>query len=77
MNAAAADLLELIAREEGLSTARACKQLGLSRSELQRLLTQLGAATTVAGLGLVRVETAAGRETLWLSASARAARGLA
>jgi len=69
-----ARLLELVAREEGLSTARACKRLGLSRSELQRLLTLLGDDAVVGGLGLLRVDAGQGRETLWLSEHARAAR---
>ena len=76
MNDATA-LLELIAAEEGLSLARACKRLGLSRSELLRLVAALGDDPTLGGLDLVRVDTQDGRDTLWLTARARAARGAA
>lgn len=68
-------LLELVAREEGLSAARACKRLGLSRSQLQRALLALGEAPALGGLDLVRVVQNDGRDTLWLTARARAARG--
>ena len=64
-------LLELVASEEGISLARACKRLALSRSELLRLLAPLGADATVGGLDLLRVEPRDGRETLWLTARAR------
>ena len=60
-------LLALIAAEEGLSAARACKRLGLSRSELQRLLTRLGPDASVGGLDRVRVDNDGERETLWLA----------
>ena len=59
-------LLALIAAEEGISTARACKRLGLSRSELQRRLTRLGPEISIGGLDLVRVQAEGDRETLWL-----------
>lgn len=64
-------LLHLVASEEGLSTARACKRLGLSRSELLRLLATLGDNAALGGLDLIRVESNAGRDTLWLTARAR------
>lgn len=57
-------LLALIAAQPGLSLAKACKRLGLSRSQLQRWLTALG---TQGGLGLVRVEDEGERQTLWLA----------
>jgi ParB-like chromosome segregation protein Spo0J len=66
MDERSAALLALIAAEEGLSAARACKRLGLSRSELQRLLTRLGPEPAVGGSNQVRVEDEGGRETLWL-----------
>lgn len=66
-----ARLLALVEAEDGLSAARACKRLGLARSELQRLLAALGPEP---GLDLVRVEEAAGRATLHLTERARAAR---
>jgi DNA-binding IclR family transcriptional regulator len=71
----ASALLELLAREDGISSARACKRLGLSRSELLRVLTQLGDNAQLGGLDLVRVAHEAGRDTLWLSERARVARG--
>ena len=67
-------VLDLVSSEEGLSVARACKRLGLSRSELQRLLTQLGADASLGGLDLIRIEAEQGRDTLWLTERARAAR---
>lgn len=65
-------ILDLVASEEGLSLARACKRLGLSRSELQRSLTQLGA--DLGGPDLIRIEVGQGRETLWLTERARSVR---
>lgn len=70
-------LLELVANEEGVSAARACKRLGLSRSELQRLLTALGDDEALGGLNLVRIESDGTRDALWLSTRAREARGAA
>jgi len=67
-------LLDLVAVNEGLSSARACKRLGLSRSELSRLLTALGPDPTIGGLDLLRVQHEGGRETLWLSDRARSVR---
>lgn len=74
MSSPLAELLALVADEEGLSIARACKRLGLSRSELLRRLAQLGGDATVGGLDLLQVRRDAGRETLWLTERARAAR---
>jgi hypothetical protein len=64
-------LLDLVASDEGISLARACKRLALSRSELLRLLAPLGADASLGGLDLVRVEQRDGRETLWLTDRAR------
>jgi DNA-binding IclR family transcriptional regulator len=74
MTDAAARLLYLLALEDGISAARACKRLGLSRSELQRLLVQLGDHAELGGLDLVRVVHEDGRDKLWLSERAHAAR---
>ena len=74
MTDAATLLLELLALEDGISAARACKRLGLSRSELQRLLVRLGDHAYLDGLDLVRVVHDDGRDTLWLSERAHAAR---
>lgn len=51
-------LLALVAAEPGVSMAKACKRLGLSRSELQRWLTFGGAR-------LIRVEDDGERQGLW------------
>lgn len=67
-------LLDLLSHEDGISAARACKRLGLSRSELQRLLALLGDDAQLGGLDLVRVAHDDGRDTLWLSERARTAR---
>jgi hypothetical protein len=67
-------LLELVAAEEGVSLARACKRLGWSRSELQRALAILGDAASLPGLDLIQVREQDGRQTLWLSQRARDAR---
>jgi hypothetical protein len=74
MNDGLAALLELVASEEGVSLARACKRLGLSRSELLRQLAQLGPDAGVGGRDLVRVETRDGRDLLWLTERAQRAR---
>ncbi|MCB1606440.1 MAG: helix-turn-helix domain-containing protein [Xanthomonadales bacterium] len=63
-------LMQLIAAEEGLSIARACKRLGLPRSQLQRMLSEL---VVDGGLGLVRIEDGAQRQRLWLTDAARLA----
>lgn len=62
-------LLELVEAHPGISSARACKQLALSRSELQRLLAVLGDDAAMGGLGLVRVESDQEPTRLWLNAS--------
>ena len=53
-------LLALVAAEPGVSAAKACKRLGLSRSELQRWLT-------FGGAHFIRVEDDGERQTLWLA----------
>lgn len=50
---AALALLRLLADEGDVSAARAAKRLGLGASELQRLLTALGADPRFDGLDLV------------------------
>jgi FdhD protein len=73
---AAAALLALLEAEDGQSSARLCKRLGCSRSELQRLLARLGADPAVGGLDLVECRRDDGRDTLWLTSRARALRQL-
>lgn len=72
--AGAAALLALVEAEEGLSLARACKRLALSRSQLQRLLVALGPGPRLGGLDLVEVRGESARATLWLTPRARLAR---
>lgn len=63
-------LLELVETNPGISSARACKRLGLSRSELQRLLLVLGDDVAMGGLGLLRIVSEPPPARLWLNASA-------
>lgn len=62
-----AALMELVAANDGLSVARACKRLAMPRSELLRLLSEL------AELQLLRVDNESGRQRIWLTDAARAA----
>lgn len=72
MEAQLAGLLRFVAANEGASTARAAKSLGLAQSELFRLLAVLGDDDTLGGLGLVEVRDQADRRCLQLSARGRA-----
>lgn len=65
-----AALLRYLAANDGASAARVCKQLGLARSELQRLLAVLGEGAAD-GLGLVRRVEDAGRDRLMLTPRGR------
>ena len=53
-------LLALVAAEPGISVAKACKRLDLSRSEWQRWMTFEGSQ-------FLRVEDDGERQTLWLA----------
>jgi len=64
-------LLQLLAQEDGQSLPRVAKRLGVSASELQRLLTALGADTRYDGLDLVETRTDGARTLLWLTAKGR------
>jgi DNA-binding IclR family transcriptional regulator len=66
-----AGLLRFVADNDGTSSARACKQLGLARSELQRLLVVLGDDAALGGLGLVETEQADDRLRLRLTPQGR------
>ncbi len=66
-------LLQLVADDEGVSAARACKRLQLSRSELLRALARLGNDPAVGGLGLLELRSDGARDTLWLTDAARTA----
>ena len=70
-------LLRLLADEDGVSSARAAKTLGLGASELQRLLVALGDDSRYEGLALVEQRVAPARDgrthaSLWLTARGRA-----
>ncbi|MBL8509906.1 hypothetical protein [Chitinimonas sp. JJ19] len=65
-------LLQLLLEEDGLSIHKACKRLGLSLSELKRLLAGLGDSPQLQGLDLVRSTEERGRLRLWLTDKARA-----
>jgi DNA-binding IclR family transcriptional regulator len=66
MQQAAAALLQLLVQEDGLSPARACKRLGIARSELQRLLAALGDDPALGGLGLVELRATGDHQRLYL-----------
>jgi DNA-binding IclR family transcriptional regulator len=66
-----AAMLRYLAANDGASAARVCKQLGLARSELQRLLVVLEDDAAAGGLGLVRRIEDAGRERLALTPRGR------
>ena len=66
-----AELMRFIAGHEGASAARISKQLGLARSELQRLLAVLGDDPALGGLGLVRATAEGARDRLALTPHGR------
>jgi DNA-binding IclR family transcriptional regulator len=65
-------LLHLLAGNDDVSLPRAAKRLGLQASELQRLLTALGADPRYDGLGLIEQRSEGGRTLLRLTARGRA-----
>jgi DNA-binding IclR family transcriptional regulator len=64
-------LLRLLAEQDGVSLHRATKRLGLSASELQRLLTALGNDPRFDRLDLVEARDDGARRRLWLTAKGR------
>ncbi|MDB5799864.1 MAG: hypothetical protein JWL63_803 [Rhodocyclales bacterium] len=68
----AAALLVLLAHEDGMSIHKASKKLGMSMSEMMRLLTALDANETLGGLGLVERREDGGRVRLFLTHKGRA-----
>ena len=64
-------VLDFVAGNEGASLAKACKRLGLSRSELLRCLGVLGDAPALGGLALVDTVDDHGRPCLRLSVRGR------
>ena len=65
------ELLRLLAQEDGQSLPRVAKRLGLGASELQRVLTALGADQRFDGLDLVESRIDGARTRLWLTAKGR------
>jgi DNA-binding IclR family transcriptional regulator len=63
-----AAVLRFIDDNDGVSVARAAKQLGLSQSELLRLLAVLGEDRSLGGLGLVALQDENSRRLLRLTA---------
>ena len=66
-----AGLMRFVAAHEGASAARVSKQLGLARSELQRMLAVLGEDPALGGLGLLRTTADGARECLALTPRGR------
>jgi hypothetical protein len=66
-----AELLCWLGDHDGVSIARAAKQLRLSQSELLRLLTVLGEVGPIGGLGLISVQEQSMQRRLCLTADGR------
>ncbi|MGO4223365.1 helix-turn-helix domain-containing protein [Lysobacter sp. TAF61] len=64
-------LLQLLAQEDGQSIHRVAKRLGMSLSELQRLLSALGSDPRFDGLDLVEPREDGERTVLWLTSRGR------
>lgn len=64
-------LLQLLAQEDGQSIHRVAKRLGMSLSELQRLLSALGNDPRFDGLDLVDPREDGERTVLWLTSRGR------
>lgn len=71
-DAAVLALLQQLASEDGQSSARLRKRLGLSDSELRRLLTILGDDAQLGGLNLVQAREDGARQRLWLTSRGQA-----
>jgi DNA-binding IclR family transcriptional regulator len=71
----AAALLVLLAHEDGMSIHKANKKLGLSMSEMMRLLATLDTNATFGGLNLVERREDGERVRLFLTDKGRAACG--
>jgi hypothetical protein len=66
-----AALIRFVDGNDGVSVARAAKQLGFSQSELLRLLAVLGEDHSVGGLGLIALRDENSRRLLRLTADGR------
>lgn len=64
-------LLALLVQEDGMSAAKAAKKLGLSMSQLQRLLASLSDSAALGGLNLISTTEDEGRLLLWLTPKGR------
>ena len=64
-------LLQLLAAQDGQSIHRVAKRLGMSLSELQRLLTALGPDPRFDGLDLIEQRQDGERTLLWLTDKGR------
>lgn len=71
MEAQLAALLRFVGANEGASTARVARRLGLAASELQRLLAVLGDDPVLGGLGLIVARDDSGRPVLHLTDAGR------
>ena len=65
-------LLRMLCTEGPVSVARACKSLGLPRSQMERLLLLLGCSEQWGGLRYVRPEERRGRTVITLTSEGRA-----
>ena len=66
-----AALIRFVDGNDGVSVARAAKQLGFSQSELLRLLAVLGGDRSLGGLGLIVLQENGPRRQLRLTADGR------
>jgi hypothetical protein len=64
-------LLQLLAEHDGIALHAATKRLALSLSEMQRVLTVLGADAQFDGLELAELRRDGERERIWLTARGR------
>jgi len=71
-DAAVLALLQQLAVEDGQSAARLRKRLGLSDSELRRLIAVLGNDAQVGGMDLVQTRSDGARQRLWLTPRGKA-----
>jgi len=66
-----ATVIRFVGDNDNVSASRAAKQLGLSQSELLRLLAVLGEDRSVGGLGLIATRDDGPRRLLELTADGR------
>jgi len=66
-----AAVIRFVDGNDGVSIARAAKQLGFSQSELLRLIVVLGEDRAMGGLGLIALQDENSRRLLRLTADGR------